>query len=74
MHDTYTILREIADSWVLLAMTVFFIGCCLWAFRPGSRALHDDAAMAPFREPPHLAGCSNACLDCSCARTLEDLK
>ncbi|MGZ9810164.1 cbb3-type cytochrome c oxidase subunit 3 [Pseudoroseicyclus sp. H15] len=51
MHETYTLLREIADSWVLLAMTAFFVGCCLWAFRPGSRAIHADAADAIFREP-----------------------
>lgn len=49
MHDTYTILRQIADSWVLLAMTAFFVGACLWAFRPGSRDLHDDAARTVFR-------------------------
>ena len=51
MHDTYTILRHFADSWMLLAMTGFFVGCCLWAVRPGSRAIHRDAADAVFRAP-----------------------
>jgi cytochrome c oxidase cbb3-type subunit 4 len=47
--DTYSLLREIADSWVLLAMFVFFIGAIFWAFRPGSRPMHNDAANVPFR-------------------------
>lgn len=47
--DTYSIFRQIADSWVLLAMFLFFIFTVLWVFRPGSRELHKDAAQAPFR-------------------------
>ena len=47
--DTYSLLREIADSWVLLAMFVFFLGVVLWAFRPGSRRVHADTASIPFR-------------------------
>ncbi len=47
--DTYSWLRQFADSWVLLALTVFFIGVVVWVFRPGSRRIHDDAAQAPFR-------------------------
>ena len=45
----YHILREIADSWVLLALVIFFLGACLWAFRPGSRAVHRETADIPFR-------------------------
>lgn len=47
--DTYSILREVADSWVLLAMFIFFLGVIVWAFRPGSRAVHDETANIPFR-------------------------
>ena len=47
--DTYTLLRQIADSWVLLAMFVFFLGVIAWAFRPGSRKIHDDIAQIPLR-------------------------
>lgn len=47
--DTYSLLREIADSWVLLALFLFFIGVVLWALRPGSRALHEDIARIPLR-------------------------
>ncbi|MFT6452419.1 MAG: cytochrome c oxidase cbb3-type subunit 4 [Halocynthiibacter sp.] len=45
----YHILREIADSWVLLAMFVFFGGVILWAFRPSSKKTHEDTANIPFR-------------------------
>jgi len=47
--ETYTILREIADSWVLLAMALFFLGVIGWAFRPGAKATHADTANIPFR-------------------------
>ena len=49
MQDTYSFLRELADSWVLLAMTLFYVGAIFWAFRPGSRATHDDIANIPLR-------------------------
>jgi cytochrome c oxidase cbb3-type subunit 4 len=45
----YHILREIADSWVLIALFGFFVAAVFWAFRPGSRATHKDAADVPFR-------------------------
>lgn len=48
MH-TYSLLREFADSWVLLAMTLFFLGVIVWAFRPGSAKVHADIASIPFR-------------------------
>ena len=47
--DTYSLLREFADSWVLLALFGFFIAVCLFAFRPGSRQIHRDSANIPFR-------------------------
>ncbi|WP_342070042.1 cbb3-type cytochrome c oxidase subunit 3 [Yoonia algicola] len=47
--DKYSLLREIADSWVLLAMFIFFLGVIVWAFRPGSRKVHQDTASIPFR-------------------------
>ena len=45
----YHILREIADSWVLLVLFLFFLGVIVWAFRPGSRKIHRDSANIPFR-------------------------
>jgi cytochrome c oxidase cbb3-type subunit 4 len=47
--ETYTLLRTFADSWMLLALTLVFIGVVFWAFRPGSRATHSHAATAIFR-------------------------
>ena len=48
--ETYTLLRQFADSWALLAMTLFFIGVVVFAFRPGSRELADDAARIPLKD------------------------
>ena len=45
----YSLLREVADSWMLLAMTLFFVAAIFWAFRPGARAIHRDVATIPFR-------------------------
>lgn len=56
MMDTYSLMRLFADSWVLLAMFLFFVGVVLWAFRPGSRAVHEDTASIPFRHEDKPAG------------------
>jgi cytochrome c oxidase cbb3-type subunit 4 len=48
--ETYTTLRHFADSWVLLAMTLFFLGAVLFAFRPGSKKLADEAARIPLKD------------------------
>lgn len=47
--ETYSFLRQLADSWALLAMFAFFIGIVIWAFRPGSKKIHEDTANIPFR-------------------------
>jgi cytochrome c oxidase cbb3-type subunit 4 len=47
--ETYTFLRALADSWVLLLMTAMFLGIVVWAFRPGSTPSHDAAAKSIFR-------------------------
>ncbi len=52
--ETYSILREFADSWALLAMFLFFLGVVLFTFRPGSKAVHEDAANIPLRNGDHL--------------------
>ena len=77
--DTYSLLREIADSWVLLALFAIFIGVAIYAFRPGSRAVHDDAANVPFRHedaPPAETrdrdGCDGTCDACKCAADIPD--
>ena len=47
--ELYTLLREMADSWALLVLTLVFVGATVWAFRPGSRSLHDEAANLIFK-------------------------
>ncbi|MBI1170301.1 CcoQ/FixQ family Cbb3-type cytochrome c oxidase assembly chaperone [bacterium] len=47
--ELYTFLRELADSWVLLALTLFFLGMMVWVFRPGSKLIQQDAADVIFR-------------------------
>ena len=62
--ETYTLMREFADSWFLLVMTAFFIGAILWAFRPGSRKTHEDAANIPFRNDEPACKGENGCENC----------
>lgn len=54
--DTYSFLRELADSWALVVLTLIFLGIILWALRPGSNAVHSDAANAIFRNEKKPAG------------------
>jgi cytochrome c oxidase cbb3-type subunit IV len=42
-------MREFADSWALLSLVFLFLAIIVWAYRPGSRKLHDDSASIPFR-------------------------
>jgi cytochrome c oxidase cbb3-type subunit IV len=46
----YQTLRTFADSWVLLAMVIFFVAAVLWVMRPSARVLHNDAAAIPFKD------------------------
>ena len=48
--ETYTLMRQFADSWGLLAMLLLWVGFGLWAFRPGAKRHHDDAANMIFKE------------------------
>lgn len=48
--ETYSFLRELADSWVLLAMFAFFLGAGVWAFWPSQKAARAQAALIPFRD------------------------
>ncbi|MGI3163822.1 cbb3-type cytochrome c oxidase subunit 3 [Pseudooceanicola sp. 200-1SW] len=47
--DTYSILRQFADSWMLLALFLFFVGVIIWVFRPGARKTYQDTASIPLR-------------------------
>ena len=48
--ETYTAMRQFADSWGLVLMVLFFVGAILFVFRPGNRKNAQDAASIPFRE------------------------
>ncbi|MEM1384374.1 MAG: cbb3-type cytochrome c oxidase subunit 3 [Pseudomonadota bacterium] len=54
--DSYSWLRQFADSWVLLAMFLMFAGVVLWTLRPGSKPKHDDIANIPFRNEREPGG------------------
>ncbi|MEM1314091.1 MAG: cbb3-type cytochrome c oxidase subunit 3 [Pseudomonadota bacterium] len=57
-QDTYTLLRQFADSWWLLGMFGFFVLMVLFTLRPGSRRVHRDIADIPLRDddPARLTG------------------
>ncbi|MFT4959974.1 MAG: cytochrome c oxidase cbb3-type subunit 4 [Paracoccaceae bacterium] len=47
--EEYSILRQFADSWMLLLLFGFFVGVIFWVFRPGSKKQYEDTANIPFR-------------------------
>ncbi|EPX85550.1 CcoQ/FixQ family Cbb3-type cytochrome c oxidase assembly chaperone [Salipiger mucosus] len=47
--ETYSLLRQFADSWMLLVLFLFFIGVIVWAFRPGSTKAYESTRNIPFR-------------------------
>ena len=48
--ETYTAMRHFADSWALIAMTLFFLAVVAFIFRPGARSAADRAAEIPLKE------------------------
>ena len=62
--DTYSLTREFADSWGLLALFSFFLAAVVWAFLPSRRAEQEDASQIPFRN--ETAGCAKNCDACTC--------
>jgi len=51
--ENASLLTQLADNWMLVAMFTAFICAILWAIRPGSRAVHADTAHIPFRNENH---------------------
>lgn len=72
--DTYSLLREIADSWVLLLMFAYFIGAGIWAFLPSQRSAREDASLIPFRNDDTPPTCSGTCETCACKDLGEHMK
>lgn len=48
--DTYSFLRQLADSWGLLALFVFFLAVAIWAFLPSQNEARKEASMIPFKD------------------------
>lgn len=67
--ETYSFLRQLADSWILLAMFAFFVGAILWAFRPGSTKTYQSVAEIPLRDdvPKQTSACENCANGHACA-------
>lgn len=60
--ETYTLLREFADSWFLIVLFAFFVGTWIFAFWPSQQRARDDAASIPMRD--ETAKCSGSCDAC----------
>jgi len=48
--STYTLLREFADSWGLVFMTLLFLFASWRALRPSARQDMEDARQIPLRD------------------------
>ncbi|MEO0543131.1 MAG: cbb3-type cytochrome c oxidase subunit 3 [Pseudomonadota bacterium] len=62
--DTYTLLREFADSWFLIVMFSFFMGIWVYAFWPSLQSARESAANIPFLEDQ--TACAKNCDTCIC--------
>lgn len=67
--QTYSLLREFADSWFLIAMFAFFVGIWVFAFWPGLQRAREEAASIPLRDD-EVATCNRNCANCRCGHDL----
>ena len=67
--ETYTLLRQFADSWFLIAMVVFFLGTWVFAFWPSLKTDRETAAQIPLRDDP--VGCAGNCAECRLAKETQ---
>ena len=49
-HSTYELLRQLADSWALVAMGLLFLVLVAWPFRRAARDRNRDAANLIFKD------------------------
>ena len=63
--DTYSLLREFADSWFLIAMFAFVIGTWVFAFWPSLKSARDDAASIPLRDDAVAISLGEDTTECS---------
>ncbi len=52
--ETYSIMRQFADSWGLLGMVLFFVIAVAWTLRPGSKTGANEAAQIPLQDDREL--------------------
>jgi cytochrome c oxidase cbb3-type subunit 4 len=72
--ESYTFLRELADSWVLVAMFGFLIGAYIWTFLPSQKGAREDASLIPFRNESAAPSCKGTCNTCAARRINDKLK
>ncbi|EAQ22935.1 MULTISPECIES: CcoQ/FixQ family Cbb3-type cytochrome c oxidase assembly chaperone [unclassified Roseovarius] len=58
--ETYSLLREFADSWMLLVLFAFFVGVVVWVFRPGATKSYENPSNIPFRHEDKPARANGA--------------
>jgi cytochrome c oxidase cbb3-type subunit 4 len=54
--STYTLLREFADSWGLVFMTLLFVFASWRALRPSARLAMEEARTIPLRDEEPIDG------------------
>lgn len=72
--ETYTFLRELADSWVLLALTGFYLAAILWAFRPSAKDVHREMSHLPLRNDTNPKSCDKTCKNCAAQQLNLEIK
>lgn len=45
----YETLRQFADTWALLSLTILFIGIVIFVMRPSARRKYEDNANIPLK-------------------------
>ncbi len=48
--EIYNSMRQFADSWGLLYMTLIFIGVLLYTFRPSAKSYYEEQSRIPLNE------------------------
>ena len=56
MDGLYEPLRQFADSWGLLALTLIFLFVVAFVFRRGSAKRYEEAASIPLRDDAPIEG------------------
>ena len=57
--ETYSWMREFADSWMLLFLFTFFVLVIAWVFRPSSKSDYAETSDIPFRHEDAPLGDAN---------------